>query len=102
MWEVRGRAEEVEGVLGAFELGVDDGCRGGLAQLVGEVPSLFNRRERVAVPVNYEEGSASLMNLIDGRGAAELFGLVFAERFHDLSFEPSIPKWGDDSFRGGW
>jgi hypothetical protein len=42
--------------------------------------------------VNHEERRCFRVDSFDGGGAPELLGLVVAERFHDLAFEPSIPK----------
>ena len=98
-----GGAEEVEGVLGSFELGVDDGGFGCFSKLLGEVSSLFDRGEGVAVAVDDEEGGRPGVDLIEVSsttraaeiakeepGAAALGGKLAAEFYGLKILEPSI------------
>ncbi len=85
-------AKEIEGVLGAGELGVDDLRPRDPAELVGEVDSLIDRREGVPIAMNDEERWCFRVDLIDRGGAAELLRLFAPERFYESVVETKAPS----------
>ena len=53
------RLEQVEVVLGAWKLGVDNGLVGCPRQLAGEVAGVLDQHERVERPMDVRNGGAS-------------------------------------------